>query len=64
MDTLDKYASDGLRIPQTVTNPNTAWLREVNITDLFLFLLKLTVAGLGVCALLAVPVFIIYALLH
>lgn len=43
-------------------NPNSAWLRELTVRDLFVFLLKLTAAAL-LLAIIAVPVGVIFLMI-
>lgn len=40
-------------------NPNTAWLGELTVRDLFVFLLKLTAASL-LLAIVAIPIVVIF----
>jgi len=39
-----------------VANPNTAWLRELTVSDIFLFSLKALGAGILLAAVLAIPI--------
>lgn len=47
----------------TCVNPNTAWLREVKVVDLFVFLFKLLGATLLASLVLAIPVFVIVSVI-
>ena len=42
------------------TSTASAWLREITVNDLFVFLIKLTAASLMWSALLAIPALIVY----